>query len=76
MECFKLCLLNFTCNFISGGQIATIAEMIEIAEVGLSPNQRYLTHLFPMRIFSTPLKTLRFSDVFGGRERVHWEQLG
>ena len=66
MECFKLCLLNFTCNFISGGQIATITEMIEIAEVGLSPNQRYLTHLFPMRIFSTPPENLTVFWCFRG----------
>ena len=38
-----------------------------------------LTHLFPMHPFSTPLKykkILRFSDIFGGRKRVHWEQMG
>ena len=38
-----------------------------------------LTHLFPMHPFSTPWKhqkTLSFSDLFRGREKVHWEQVG
>ena len=37
------------------------------------------THFFPINPFSTPRKhwkTLRFSDVFRGPERVHWEQMG
>ena len=36
------------------------------------------THLFPMYPLSSPWKhqkTLRFFDVFRGRERVHWEQM-
>ena len=46
---------------------------------------KYLTRLLPMDPFSTPRKhqkALRFSDIFrgwrggGGRERVHWEQVG
>ena len=38
-----------------------------------------LIYLFPMHTFFTPWKrqkTLRFSDVFIGRERVHWEKNG
>ena len=38
-----------------------------------------LTHSLPMHPFSTPWKyqkTVRFSDVFRGRERVHWERMG
>ena len=30
----------------------------------------------PSAPFFYLLKTLRFSDVFRGRERVHWEQIG
>ena len=43
---------------------------------------KYLTRLLPMDPFSTPRKhqkALRFSDIFrggGGRERVHWKQVG
>ena len=38
-----------------------------------------LTHLFPMHPFSNPWehqKTVRSSDVFRGRERLHWEKTG
>ena len=38
-----------------------------------------LTHLFPMHPFTTPWKhqkTVKFSDVFMGRERMHLEQMG
>ena len=37
-----------------------------------------LNHLFAMNPFSIPWKhqkNLRFSDVLGGRERVHFEQM-
>ena len=38
----------------------------------------YLTHFFPMHSFSTPWeqKTSGFLMFSGGRERVHWEQMG
>ena len=32
-----------------------------------------LTHSFPVPPFSTPYSFLTFS---GGKERVHWEQIG
>ena len=38
-----------------------------------------LTHSFPMHLFSTP-ENIRKPQVFlmfsGGREKVHWEQMG
>ena len=42
-------------------------------------NKTQLTHLFPMHSFFTSWiyqKTARFSDVFRGTERVHWELMG
>ena len=38
-----------------------------------------LIHSFPMNPFSTHWKhqkTVRFSDFFSGRERVHWKEMG
>ena len=39
-----------------------------------------LTHLFLMHPFSTPYKNIRkcygFLMLSGGRERVHWEEMG
>ena len=40
----------------------------------LTPEIYALAHLFPMQLFSIPRKhqkTLRFSDIFKVRERVH-----
>ena len=37
----------------------------------------HLTHSFPMHPFSTPWKHLKTFVMFsGGRERVHWENMG
>ena len=42
-------------------------------------NLQLLNHLFQMHPFSTPEKMKKpydFFDVFNGKERVHWEQMG
>ena len=49
------------------------------SEVFLGPCQTFLTHLLPMYPFPNPWKhqkTVRFYDVFRGRERVHLKQMG
>ena len=33
----------------------------------------YLSQFAPNALFLYPLKNLRFSNVFGGRERMYWE---
>ena len=51
--------------------------MKTLARNGLM-QQKSLNHSFLMQPFSTPWKhqkTLRFSSVRRGRERVHWEQM-
>ena len=54
-------------------------ERVEITEIFLSSvgtGKEGLTNLFPMQPFSTPLKTSENRKFSGGRERVHWEQMG
>ena len=54
-------------------------ERGEITEIFLSSvgtGKEGLTNLFPMQPFSTPLKTSENRKFSGGRERVHWEQMG
>ena len=60
-------------------QIAFAKVNISNAMVKKDLCPRTLTYLFPMHPFSTSWKhkkTIRFSDVFRGRERVHWEKMG
>ena len=59
---------NKTCKKIIGNSMMinrTIYEMLK----KMKAQSISLNHLFPMHPFSTPM----FS---GGRERVHWEQMG
>ena len=57
---------------------SSILDVLRSSEY-ISAHHIQLTHLFPMHPFSTHWKhqkTFRFSHVFWGRERVHWEKNG
>ena len=63
---FKKKLVRAGCRWVGYLHLKISYSVYIENKKGLFSSIHYLTHLFSMR----------FSDVFRGRERMHWEQMG